>query len=176
MLLCRKFNLALKKDVCYLNPDPRPPPFRFCQCSYCKQQAGGLGPGKKPVLLLLLNCFALFILGTFGLCCQGNSLCCQGNSTTFMWKFTLWWLILWRINKIIKHSCKEFIYSTLYIYIAPSLGRTFERCSYIWCCLGNGLYIQRSLINLNYVLIIKFVLHCWFGLCKCLQCHKFRSN
>lgn len=116
MLLCRKFNLALKKDVCYLNPDPRPPPFWFCQCSYCKQQAGGLGPGKKPVLLLLLNCFALFILGTFGLCCRGNSLCCQGNSTTFMWKFTLWWLILWRINKIIKHSCKEFIYSTLYIY------------------------------------------------------------
>lgn len=68
------------------------------------------------------------------------------------------------------------LFFPLYIYIAPSLGRTFERCLYIWCCLGNGLYIRRSLINLNYVLIIKFVLHCWFGLCKCLQCHKFRSN
>lgn len=170
MLLYRKFNLALKKDVCYLYPDPRPLPFRFCQCLYCKQQAGGWrGLGTSQCCF----CFSIALHSSFWalLDCVVKATAQPSCENLLCDDF----YTMENKTKLSTIPVKN-LFFPLYMYIAPSLGRTFERCLYIWCCLGNGLYIRRSLINLNYVLIIKFVLHCWFGLCKCLQCHKFRSN
>jgi len=84
MLLYRKFNLALKKDVCYLNPGPRPSAFQILSMFLLQATSWGVESWEQAVLLLLLNSFALFILDTFGLCCHGNSFCC---------------LILWRIKQ-----------------------------------------------------------------------------